>query len=102
MLGTADLVSVRQHRRALAQYQGCEDVAHLPGAQRENLRIIGGPFHTAVPGPVVGFAVLIVLAVGLVVFLVVGDQVSQGEPVVSGDEVDTSAGAAPGGLVQVR
>src|SRR5213078_2680384 len=59
------------------------------------------PFGAAVPGPVVVGAVPVVLAVGLVVLVVVGDQVGQGEPVVAGDEVDRGDGAAPARRVQV-
>ena len=49
---------------------------------------VGVAFFTAVPRAVVALAVVVVLAVGLVVLLVVGDQVAQGEAVVGGDEVD--------------
>src|SRR6185503_2461080 len=48
------------------------------------------------------FAVVVVLAVGLVVLLVVGDQVAQGEAVVRGDEVDAGHRPARGVLVQIR
>src|SRR4029077_6595810 len=41
-----------------------------------------------VPAPVVVRAVAILLAVGFVVLVVVGDDVVQGEAVVAGDEVD--------------
>ena len=47
-------------------------------------------------------AVAVVLAVGRVVFLVVGHQVCQREAVVAGDEIDAGTGSPPGGLVEVR
>src|SRR6202042_50969 len=40
-------------------------------------------------------------AVRLVVLVVVGDQVGEGEAVVGGDEVDARVGAAPAATVQV-
>src|SRR5690606_15547079 len=49
----------------------------------------------AVPAPVVVGAVAVVLAVGLVVLAVVGDEVVEREPVVAGDEVDALLGLAP-------
>ena len=48
------------------------------------------------------FAVVVVLAVGLVVLLVVRDEVTQGEAVVGGDEVDGCHGPPPVVLVQIR
>ncbi len=55
--------------------------------------VVGRPFDAAVPRQVVVVAVAVVLAVGLVVLLVVGNQVLQREAVVRGDEVD--AGMRP-------
>src|SRR6185436_7911097 len=54
-----------------------------------------------VPGAIVRFAVLVVFAVGLVVFLVVRDEVSHRKPVVRRDEVDTRLRAAAV-AVQIR
>ncbi|MNF18712.1 hypothetical protein D3C80_2229660 [compost metagenome] len=44
-------------------------------------------------------AVLIVFVVGFVVFVVVGDQVIEGEAVVRGDEIDRGIGS-PTALVE--
>ena len=60
-----------------------------------------GPSSAAVPRPVVAFAVLIVLAVGLVVFLVVRHEIAQGESVVRGDEVHARVRPPAIVLVQV-
>ena len=54
----------------------------------EDLAVVGRALDAAVPGPVVALAVVAALAVGLVVLLVVGDEVAQREAVVGGDEVD--------------
>jgi len=53
-----------------------------------DLGIGGLAFDAQVVGPVVAVAVPVVLAVGLVVLLVVGDEVTHREAVVGGDEVD--------------
>src|SRR5262249_50746761 len=87
-LGAAHLVAGQQHRDALRQQPRGQEAALLPGPQREDGLVLGGAFGTAVPGPVVVGPVPAVLAVGLVVLVVVGDQVGQGEPVVAGDEVN--------------
>ena len=101
-LGAPDLVAVRDHRGALRDHQRAHDVAHLLGAQRQDIRVVGRALHPAVPRPVVAFAVAVVLAVGLVVLLVVRHQVGQREAVVTGDEVDARAWPPPGGFVEVR
>ena len=64
-------------------------------------RIVGLALDAAVPGAVVVGAVLVVLEVGLVVLLVVGDEVAQREPVMGGDEVDRCERVAAIGLVQI-
>ena len=50
--------------------------------------VVGLALDAAVPGAVVVGAVAVVLAVGLVVLVVVGDEVAQREAVMGGDEVD--------------
>src|SRR6185312_16724522 len=70
--------------------------------QMDDLRIVGGTLHAAVPGPVVRLPVPVVLAVGLVVLLVVRDQIVEGEAVVRRDEVDRRDRSPTGVLVQVR
>ena len=66
-----------------------------------HLRIVRRSLDTAVPGAVVVLAVGVALAVGVVVLVVVGDQVRQREPVVRGDEVDAGHRVARVGLVEV-
>src|SRR5439155_20711287 len=74
----------------------------LAGAQRQHLRVVGRPLGAAVPGPVVVAAVPVVLPVGLVVLVVVGDEVGKGEAVVRGDKVDAGVGTTSTRLVEVR
>jgi hypothetical protein len=92
---------VQQHRHALAEQQRREEVALLPRPQRQHGGVVGVALDAAVPRPVVVGAVAAVLAVGVVVLLVVRDEVAQREAVVGGDEVDGCHRAAAGVLVQV-
>ena len=101
VLRVAELVAGQQHRHALREEQRGDEVALLPLAQRDDVRVVGRPFGAAVPAVVVVGAVAVVLAVGLVVLVVVADQVVQREAVVAGDEVDAGVGLAAALLVQV-
>ena len=92
---------MRQHRHALAEHQGGQEVALLATPQLVDLLIVGGTLSATVPGLVVIRAVLVVFAVGLVVLLVVGDQVAQREAVVGDDEVDRRDRATTGVGVQI-
>ena len=71
-----------------------EEVLHLPVRSFSIAGIVGRAFDTAVPASVVVGAVAVVLAVRLVVLAVVGDEVVEGEAVVTGDEVDALLGLA--------
>ena len=88
LLGPAHLVAGEQHRDSLRQEQRREEVALLPLPQRDYRAAPRRALGAAVPRPVVVTAVPVVLTVGLVVLVIVGDQVVQGEAVVGGDEVD--------------
>ena len=101
VLGACHLITVGDHRRALGQQQGGEEVASLLRTQLHDLRVIGWTFHTTVPGTVVGFTITVVFTIGHVVLLVVTDQVIEGEAIMGGDEVDGCGGAATIVCVQV-
>src|SRR5207237_7240796 len=94
LLGSRKLVAGEQHRCALRQQQSTKKIAPLTGAQRIDLLVVGRAFNAAVPRPVVGMAILVVLAVRLVVPLVVGDEIVESEPVMGSDEVDAGPGLA--------
>ena len=100
-LRAAQFVAVQDHRHALAEEQGGEEVALLPVAEGLDRGIVARPFDPAVPRAVVVGAVFPVLAVGVVVFVVVRDEVAQGEAVVRGDEVDRGDRSPTGVLVEV-
>src|SRR6185312_9906632 len=78
-----------------------QEVAVPAAAQLVDLRVIGAALGAAVPRAVVVGAVLVVLLVGLVVLVLVGDEIRQGETVVGGHEVDRREGVAPLVLVEV-
>ncbi len=87
-LGVADLVAGEQHRHPQRQEQRGEQVAFLLVAQADDRRIISRSFDPAIPAEVRLVTVAVVLAIGLVVLVVVADQVVQRETVMGGDEVD--------------
>ena len=94
LLGATELVAGQQHWRALAEQQRGQHIADLPGADTLDFGIVGRALDAAVPGPVVGRAVVVVFAVRVVVLLVVGNAVVQREAIMSGDEVDAGPGLA--------
>src|ERR671910_2187884 len=70
-------------------------------ARGDDLGVVGRPLHAVVPRQVVIVTVPVILAVGLVVLLVVADQIVQGKPVVGGDEVDAGVGTATVPLIEI-
>src|SRR5581483_2442189 len=60
-----------------------------------NFGVVGRTFNTVVPREVVGMTVAVILPVGLVVLVVVRDEVVQGVAVVRGDEIHACPGFAP-------
>src|SRR5690606_13234704 len=102
LLGATELVASGDHRRALREQQRGEQVALLALAQLHDRGIVRRPFVAMVPGQVVRMAVAIAFGVGLVVLVVVADEVVQGETVVRGDEVDARPGLAAALVEEVR
>ena len=101
-LGTAHLVAHEQHRRAGRQHLQREKVLDLAVAQRLDRRIVGRSFRAAVPAQIVIRTVAIVLAVGLVVLVVVRDQIIESKAVMAGYEIDALLGLAFLVTVNVR
>ena len=98
-LRAAHLVAGRDHRRARGEHQGGEQVADRAAAQAARCRPRGSPGATWPSIPwfhdrLSSLPVAVVLAVGRVVLVVVGDQVGQREAVVRGDVVDRRDRAA--------
>src|SRR2546423_3508713 len=95
------LVAGDEHRDALRQQQRREEVSHLPPADGVNRRVVRWAFDAVVVTDVVVVAVAVAFAVRLVVLLVIADEVSKGEAVVRGDEVDARVRASAPALVEV-
>ena len=94
VLGVEAFVAGEDHRGA-----GCEEEEseHVPSLAEADLLDLGGgwTFGAVVGGVIEVDAVVVVLAVGEIVFLFVGETVAKGEAIVSGDEVDrVRSGAA--------
>lgn len=75
LLATPEFVSAEQHGRAVREQQRREQRALDALAPREDLRVVRGSFGAPVVAMVVVDAALIALAVGLIVLMVVTDQV---------------------------
>ena len=88
LLRPADFVAADEHRHTLRQKQRGQEVPRLPGAERQDLGVVGRSFDAEIPRAIVALAVAVVLAVRLVVLLVVRNEIAQREAVVRGDEVD--------------
>src|SRR5439155_25155433 len=101
VLGVAQLVAAADHRHALGEEQGGDQIPLLAFAEGAASRIVARPLGAAVPAQVIVAAVFVVLAIGFVVFLVVTDQVLQREAIVAGNEVDAGVGQTAALLVQV-
>src|SRR3546814_1137817 len=76
-LGAATLVAGGQHRGAGGEAERRHQVGGLAPAQRDDVGLVRFSLEAVVPGTVVVGAVPVLLAVGLVVLVVVGDQVAQ-------------------------
>jgi hypothetical protein len=57
-------------------------------SQRIDRKVFGRSLGASIPAVVVVGAVLIIFAIGVVVFVVVADKIMQRKSVVAGDEVD--------------
>ena len=90
----AELVAGQDHRRAVREQQRRQQIALLPFARGADAGIVGRSFDAEIVAAIVGVPVLVVLAVGLVVALVVGDEIVEREAVMRGDEVDARPRAA--------
>lgn len=68
---------------------------HAVQAHRIDAFVIGRPLGAVIETAVMVVAVIVVLAIRLVVFLVVGNEVVDGEAVMGGDEIDGGPGRRP-------
>src|SRR5882724_4351524 len=82
------LVAHGDHGQTDRQHRGRQEVLRLAVSQLLPRRVVSGPFDPAVPAPVVVGTIAVVFPVRLVVLPIVGDEIVQGEAVVTGHEVD--------------
>ena len=81
--------------------EGGEEILCLANAQLLDFPIIGFTFGATIPALVVVGAIAAFLAIRLVVFFVVADQIAQAKAIVRGDEIDAGMGAAAAVIVQI-
>jgi hypothetical protein len=78
-----------------------QDAPHFRFPQPGDFGVVGRTFVPAIPTVVVAFAVAVVLAVGFIVLLVVGNQVVQSEAIVARDKIDAGVRPAAAPFVEV-
>src|SRR5436305_3235643 len=102
LLCPPDFISTHEHGHAPRDEQNRRKVLDLPLAQRLNVGIARCSLDATIPAQVIVDAVPVILTIGLVVFVIVGNQVIQGEAIVTGDEIDAVDRHAPLILVEIR
>ena len=101
ILCSAELIPSQQHGYAGGEQKSGQEVAHLALTHCGDGRVVRGALEAVVVRPVVIGAVAIVLAIGVVVLAVVGDEIGNRESVMRGDEVDGRERASPAVMEQV-
>ena len=89
-----NFVPHQEHGHSQRHHSDGQEVLHLPVPQLLNGRVIGRAFSATVPTAIVVGAVAVSLAIILVVFLVVRDEVIQRKTIVAGYEIDALLGFA--------
>ena len=102
LLGTPYFIAHRDHGHSDGEQRGRKEILHLATAHLFDFRIVRGAFDAAIPGTIVVGAVAVLLEVGFIVLLFIGDQIVQREAVVTGDEVDALLGFALLVTIKVR
>ena len=69
-----------------------------PFPKRHNLRIVCCSFSAVIPGAIVRVPIAVLFAIGLVVLIVVGEQIVQREAVMSRDKVDARPWLPPASI----
>ena len=100
-LCASDLVAGHKHRNALGEHENSCKVFNLPVAQGLDVGTIRLSLCSTIPAQVLVDAVAVALAVGLVVLIVVRDQVVEREAVVGSDEIDAVDRQFPAGLEDI-
>lgn len=95
LLGSSSLIASEEKGDTLRKNQGGQEISDLAGSQFPDVGIVGGTFDAVIPGQVVRVAISVAFPVRQVVFLVVTDEIVEGESIVRGDEVHTGCGSSP-------
>ena len=99
LLRPAKLIACQQHRRAVREEERGEEVALLPLAGGNDIRVFRRPLFAVVIRPVIVMSVVIIFPVIGVMFLVVRYQVVQREAVMRGDKIDAGPRTTPAQIV---
>ena len=94
-LRAAELVALLDHWSAATEKQRREQGAHIVCASGDNLCVVAGALHAAVPRGIGRVTVAVVFTIRLVVLVVVADQVAQGEPVMHSEKIDAVVRPTP-------
>src|SRR4029077_19065507 len=87
VLGSANFITHQEHGKAKRKHGYGHEILHLAGSESLNFGIRGWTLDTTVPAPIVIAAVTVFLTIGIVMLLVVRDQVIQRKSIVTGNEV---------------
>jgi len=101
MLAVAKFVTGEEHGHALGKQQRGEKVSFLTCTQSQNGFVAGLSFGTTIPTVVLIASVAIFLAVGIIVFGVVADEIVQGKTIVATDEVEAGARPTSGMAIEI-
>src|ERR1700740_3367627 len=89
LLRSPGFISHQEHGNSKGEQCGRYEILHLAAPESFDLGIRRGALDATVPASIVITAITVLLAVGLVVLLVVRDEVIERKSVVTGNEVHT-------------
>src|SRR5580765_4593390 len=87
VLCSAHFIAHQEHGKAKRKHSDGHEILDLAVSESLNLNIRSWTFDTAIPAPIVIATVTVFLTIGIVMLLVVRDQVIQRKSIVTGNEV---------------
>ena len=88
-LSPADLVAPEQHRNTLRQHERRQQISALPMPEGIYRVVRRYSLGATIPGTIVVLSIPVRLAIGCIVFFIVGNEVCESEPIVARNEVNT-------------